>query len=60
MSILNNYDGFILDLDGVIYLGNKLIPHSRKYVERITRLGIKYVFVIRMPGQGLTGIIVTV
>ena len=45
MSILKNYDGFILDLDGVIYLGNKLIPHSKKYVQRINQLGIKYVFV---------------
>ncbi len=35
MSILRNYSGFILDLDGVIYLGNQLVPHSKKYVERI-------------------------
>ncbi len=45
MSILRNYSGFILDLDGVIYLGNQLVPHSKKYVERINQLGMKYVFV---------------
>ena len=45
MNILNNYNGFILDLDGVIYLDNQLIPHSKKYVEKINRLGMKYVFV---------------
>ena len=38
-------DGFIIDLDGVIYRGNYLIPGSRKTLELLEKYEKKYIFV---------------
>ena len=32
MSIADKYKGFIIDLDGVMYLDGKLLAHSKSFI----------------------------
>ena len=32
-EMLRNKKGFICDMDGVIYHGNKLIPHVKEFID---------------------------
>jgi 4-nitrophenyl phosphatase len=41
---LENKKLFILDIDGVIFRGNKLIKNSEKTIERLRKLGKKIIF----------------
>ncbi|MCB0742376.1 MAG: HAD-IIA family hydrolase [Ignavibacteriae bacterium] len=45
MSIVDNYDGFIFDLDGTIYLDDKIIPNVDKVVNKLKAINKKIVFV---------------
>ncbi len=36
--------GFLLDMDGVIYRGNQLIPGADKFINRLRERGIPYLF----------------
>jgi len=36
---------FIMDMDGVIYFGNKLIDGSREFIKKLRKNGNKYIFV---------------
>lgn len=36
--------GFLIDMDGVIYRGNELIPGAQQFVNRLLALGIPFVF----------------
>ncbi len=44
-KLINKYEGFIFDLDGTIYLGNKLIPNAEKVIEKIKQLNKKIIFI---------------
>jgi HAD superfamily hydrolase (TIGR01450 family) len=43
--MIKKYDGFIFDLDGTIYLGNKLIPNAEKVIDTIKKENKKVVFI---------------
>ena len=33
--VLEKYIGFIIDLDGVVYLDKKPIPYSKKFINKL-------------------------
>ncbi len=39
------YKGYLIDLDGTIYLGNDLIPSGKRFVERLQQAKIPFLFV---------------
>ena len=43
------YDGYIFDLDGTIYLGDRLIPGARDTVARLRNHGCRTVFLSNKP-----------
>ena len=43
--MINKYDGFIFDLDGTIYLGDKLIPNADKVVDAIKSASKKIIYI---------------
>ncbi len=43
--MINKYDGFIFDLDGTIYLGDKLIPNADKVVDAIKSANKKIIYI---------------
>jgi len=44
INLFNKFKGFIIDLDGVIYLDKKIIPHSKKFIEYLIKAEKKYIF----------------
>lgn len=44
MELLRKKDGFICDMDGVIYHGNKLLPGVREFVQWLTDNNKNYLF----------------
>ncbi|MCX8117471.1 MAG: HAD-IIA family hydrolase [Desulfobacterota bacterium] len=45
------FKGFIFDLDGTVYLGDRLIPGAERVIERLRRSGRKVVFLSNKPLQ---------
>lgn len=45
MSIFNDYEGFIFDLDGTIYLDEILIPNADQVINKIKKDGKRIVFI---------------
>jgi HAD superfamily hydrolase (TIGR01450 family) len=43
------YKGYVFDLDGTIYLGDKLLPGARRLVLKLRELGKKVVFLSNNP-----------
>src|SRR5919202_5229926 len=43
------YEGYIIDLDGTIYLGDKLLPGARRLVLKLRELGKRVVFLSNNP-----------
>ena len=48
-SAAPRYDGYILDLDGTIYLGEQLIPGAREAVKRLHEVGRRVVYLSNKP-----------
>ena len=44
INLFEKFKGFIIDLDGVIYLDKKIIPHSKKFIEYLIKTEKKYIF----------------
>ena len=44
MEKLENIKCHLLDMDGTIYLGNKLIDGAREFLEKLKEKGIRYIF----------------
>lgn len=40
-----NYEGFLIDLDGTIYLGSQIIPAGKRFVEKLQTLNLPFLFV---------------
>jgi HAD superfamily hydrolase (TIGR01459 family) len=61
-SLAGHYDGFILDLWGVVHDGVKLYPHARKTIVRLRERGKRIVMLSNAPrrafvvGQALTAL----
>jgi len=43
--MLTKYEGFIFDLDGTIYVGNKLIPKADEVINHLKKSGKKIIFI---------------
>jgi HAD superfamily hydrolase (TIGR01450 family) len=57
------YEGYIIDLDGTIYLGDELLPGARRLVLKLRELGKRVIFLSNNPtknppmyAQKLTGL----
>ena len=48
---LKNKKGFICDMDGVIYHGNKLLPHVKEFIKWLEDNGKKYLFLTNGSGR---------
>jgi NagD protein len=46
---IKNKSGFIIDMDGVIYHGNKLLPGVSEFVNWLEKSGKKYLFLTNSP-----------
>ena len=44
INLFEKFKGFIIDLDGVIYLDKKIIPHSKKFIKYLIKAEKKYIF----------------
>ncbi len=45
MKLIDKYEGFIFDLDGTIYLDDKIIPKAESVINKIKSCGKKSVFI---------------
>lgn len=48
---LRNKNGFICDMDGVIYHGNKLLPHVKEFIRWLEDNDKKYLFLTNGSGR---------
>ena len=46
---LLQYTGYIFDLDGTIYLSNRLLGQADQVIDKLTRLGKKVLFLTNKP-----------
>jgi NagD protein len=49
MTIQRSFCGYILDLDGTVYLGDALLPGARRTVETLRATGARVVFLSNKP-----------
>lgn len=49
MSLVDRYRGFVLDLDGTVYLGDHLLPGAKTAVEAIREAGRPTLFMTNKP-----------
>lgn len=49
MALADQYDGFLIDLDGVVWLGHELIDGSARALEALSRAGKPVAFVTNSP-----------
>lgn len=48
---MNQNIGFLLDMDGVIYRGSKLIPGASGFIGRLRNHGIRFTFLDLVPDE---------
>ncbi len=51
MDVLRNRKGFICDMDGVIYHGNRLVPGVKEFVDWLYRENKKFMFLTNASGR---------
>ena len=51
MQTLRNKKGFICDMDGVIYHGNRLLPGVREFVDWLQREKKDFLFLTNNSGK---------
>jgi glycerol 3-phosphatase-2 len=51
MAIADSFDGFLVDLDGVVWIGREPIPGSAETLAALTAAGKPVVFVTNNPGR---------
>ena len=49
MAIVDEFDGFLIDLDGVVYVGDGLVPGSDRAVRALRELGKRLAFLTNDP-----------
>lgn len=47
--LLERFDVFLFDLDGVVYLGDELLPHARESLARLRSAGKTVLFLTNDP-----------
>ena len=50
-EIIRNKKGFICDMDGVIYHGNRLIPHVKEFIDWLEKNDKNYLFLTNGSGR---------
>lgn len=43
-NVLTDYDNYIFDCDGVIYYGDRVLTHSREFIQTLYSLGKRLYF----------------
>jgi len=51
VALADDYDGFLIDLDGVVWIGRELIPGSAEALRELGERGTEFVFVTNNPGR---------
>lgn len=51
MALADRYDGFLVDLDGVVWIGRDPVPGSVETLQRLLEDGRQLVFVTNNPGR---------
>jgi HAD superfamily hydrolase (TIGR01450 family) len=51
MALADSYDGFLVDLDGVVWVGRELVPGSAEALRELLAAGKGLVFVTNNPGR---------
>jgi len=51
MSVERFFDGYVLDLDGTVYLGDGLLPGAKRAIEALRAAGSRVVFLSNKPLQ---------
>lgn len=51
MALADEFDGFLVDLDGVVWVGRELVPGSAKALRELMERGVELVFVTNNPGK---------
>jgi NagD protein len=49
VSLVSRYRGFVLDLDGTVYLGDRLLPGARETVEALRDAGASILYMTNKP-----------
>jgi len=51
MALADEFDGFLIDLDGVVWIGRELVPGAAEAVRELRAAGKGIVFVTNNPGK---------
>lgn len=51
MALADRFDGFLIDLDGVVWIGREAVPGSAEALRRLLVAGKRVVFVTNNPGR---------
>ena len=51
MSLADRFDGFLIDLDGVVWIGREPVPGSAEALRGLLAAGKRLVFVTNNPGK---------
>jgi glycerol 3-phosphatase-2 len=51
MALADSYDGFLIDLDGVVWIGREPVPGSAETLAKLLEAGKEIVFVTNNPGR---------
>jgi HAD superfamily hydrolase (TIGR01458 family) len=56
-ALLSDVEGYLIDLDGTLYVGNKLIEGAREFVHVLRERGIPHAFVTNITSRPLSGVL---
>jgi HAD superfamily hydrolase (TIGR01450 family) len=51
MALKDEFDGFLVDLDGVVWVGREMVPGSAEVLRELLDMGKEIVFVTNNPGR---------
>jgi glycerol-1-phosphatase len=51
MALADKFDGFLVDLDGVVWVGSELVPGAAEALRELLEAGKEIVFVTNNPGK---------
>ena len=49
--LLERFDVFLFDLDGVVYLGDELLPHAKESLARLRSVGKTVLFLTNIRAR---------
>jgi 4-nitrophenyl phosphatase len=51
MALADQFDGLLVDLDGVVWIGREMVPGSAEALRELMERGVELVFVTNNPGK---------